>query len=301
MAQHQNLQAVLLALTASAILSFIDNFVAPVSEEAGLWQFQVIRALFALPILIVGARLLKLSIRPKSLKRTILRSVAVSTGLLIYFAALGFLPVAQAGAGLFSSPIWVLIFSVVLFGSRVTLWQIVAMALGFIGVLMLLQPDMDGLSGWSLFPLIAGAFYGLGMLITRHWCFEEPAVLLAIGVFTTMGLVSLVLLLVLTIWPVSSEPSDFIFRGWEPITSTFLWLTLGQAVGAVIAVSCISQAYRIGQPAMVAMFEYSFLVFAALWAYLLWQQTTNQLALVGIGIILVAGGLMTLNKSGGES
>ena len=46
-----------LALAASAVLSFIDNFVAPVSQEAGLWQFQVFRTLFAVPLLLVAARM----------------------------------------------------------------------------------------------------------------------------------------------------------------------------------------------------------------------------------------------------
>jgi len=71
-----------------------------------------------------------------------------------------------------------------------------------------------------------------------------------------------------------------------------LWLTLFQAVGAVIAVSVIAQAYRIGNPAVVAVFEYSFLIFASLWAFLLWGTATNALAWIGIAVILVSGILM---------
>ena len=172
MRANQQIQAAGLALAASAILSFIDNFVASVSEEAGLWQFQAFRTLFAVPLLLLAARLTAKSHWPVNLKRLIGRSLAVSLGLLIYFAALGALPVAQAGAGLFSAPMWVALLSVFLFRHRFRRLGGFAIVLGFCGALMLLQPDLSDLSALSLMPLAAGFFYGLGMLLTRHWCSE---------------------------------------------------------------------------------------------------------------------------------
>lgn len=83
---------------------------------------------------------------------------------------------------------------------------------------------------------------------------------------------------------------------WAVPTSRFLWLTLFHAIGAVIAVSLIAQAYRIGNPAVVAVFEYSFLIFASLWAYLLWGTQNNSLAWVGIGAILASGVLMARSQ-----
>ncbi|MFZ1814705.1 MAG: DMT family transporter [Rhizobiaceae bacterium] len=287
-----NARAALLALVASAILSFIDNFVAGVAQEAGLWQFHVTRTLMAVPLLFVGARLLKVPTMPHNPKRLLIRSVILAAGLMAYFAALGFLPVAQAGAGLFSAPIWVLILSAVIFGRRLGLVQILATLGGFAGVLLVLGIDVRAISPLSLFPLLSGLFYGLGMMITRYWCSRESPAALAMGVFLVMGLFSLVMLVVLTIWPVSD--TQFLLRGFEPISGVFLWLTLIQAVGAVIAVSLISQAYRIGDPPFVAVFEYSFLVFAALWAFIFWGRGLDMAALAGIGIIIVCGTYVSL-------
>lgn len=176
MQPDQGLKAAGLALAASAVLSFIDNFVAAVSQEAGLWQFQVFRTLFALPLLILAARISGQGIRPVNLPRLALRSLAVSVGLLIYFAALGSLPVSQAGAGLFSAPLWVALLSVVLFRQNIGLIGTGAVLLGFVGALMLLQPDLANLTTLSLLPLAAGFFYGLGMMLTRHLCAEESAI-----------------------------------------------------------------------------------------------------------------------------
>jgi len=292
---NPNTRAALLALFASAILSFIDNFVYSVSQEAGIWQFQVVRTLFAVPMLLLIAMITSHSLRPVNLGKLALRSLVVSTGLLIYFAALGVLPVAQAGAGLFSAPIWVLLFSALLFSVRITMFQLLAILIGFAGVLMLLQPDLQGLSKLSFLPLAAGLFYGLGMLLTPHLCAKESPITLTIGIFLTIGLISLALLFYFSMFP--TENPTFLTQGWVAPTARFLWLTLLQGGGAVIAVSCISQAYRIGAPSYVAVVEYSFLIFASLWAFLLWGTPTNTLSVVGIVIILITGAVLTKRHS----
>lgn len=291
MRKNSNTHAALLALFASSVLSFTDNFVYSVSLEAGIWQFQVIRALFAVPVLMAIAKVSSHSLRPVNWGGLALRSLAVSIGLSIYFASLGILPVAQAGAGLYSAPIWVLLFSALLFSNRITLFQLCAIIIGFAGVLMLLQPDLDGLSKLSFLPLASGLFYGLGMLLTSHLCAKESSITLTIGVIATIGLFSLGFLIYFSMFP--AENPTFLTRGWVSPTPRFLWLTLFQAIGAVIAVSCISQAYRIGTPSYVAVVEYSFLIFASLWAFLLWGTPTNMLSMVGIAVILITGAALT--------
>ena len=285
-----NMAAAGLALAASAILSFIDNFVAAVGQEAGLWQFHVFRTLFALPMFLMLALVTRTRLKPLGLKKLIGRSLVVSTGLLIYFATLGTLPVAQAGAGLFSAPLWVALLSVVIFGHRLGLTRWIAVFIGFAGALMLLQPDPSTLTVMSLLPLAAGLFYGLGMMLTGIWCAQESPLALALGVFLTIGIASLVMLSVTTTFP----GETFLSAPWAAPSPRFLWLTLFQAAGAVIAVTLIAQAYRTGAPAVIAVFEYSFLVFASLWTLLLWEIPTNGLAIAGIFVILFAGSLMAL-------
>lgn len=291
MLANPNTRAAVLALFASAVLSFIDNFVYSVSQEAGIWQFQVVRTLFAVPLLLAIGLTTRHSLRVAHWGKLMLRSLAVSAGLLIYFATLGVLPVAQAGAGLYSAPIWVLLFSALLFSVRITLFRLLAITAGFAGVLMLLQPDLDALTKLSLLPLAAGLFYGLGMLLTPYLCANESPITLTIGVITTIGLISLGCLIYFSAFPADSQ--TFLTKGWVPPTARFLWLTLFQAVGAVIAVSCISQAYRIGTPSYVAVVEYSFLIFASLWSYLLWGTSTNTLSIIGIAVILLSGAALS--------
>ncbi|WP_299083141.1 hypothetical protein [uncultured Ruegeria sp.] len=50
-------------------------------------------------------------------------------------------------------------------------------------------------------PLAAGFSYGLGMMLTRHWCANENPITLAIGIFLSIGIAGVVMLGVVTLWP----------------------------------------------------------------------------------------------------
>lgn len=125
------------------------------------------------------------------------------------------------------------------------------------------------------------------MLLTRKLASEESALCLALGVFITMGTASLILLFVTTF--IAPGGTGFVFQGWEMPTFRFIWLTFIQALGAVIAVSLIAEAYRVGEPSFVAVFEYSFLIFATIWAFMLTGERTDMLSMLGIAVILVSG------------
>ena len=293
----RNITAAVLAMAGMAIISLVDNFVIEMSRSHGLWQFHVLRAAVAVPVLIAAAWLTGQSLRVRRPLRLTARCLSIATGLVIYFSALGALPVAQAGAGLFSAPIWVLILSAILFRYPITAGQALSVFTGFAGVLMLLQPDPRNLSALSFLPLGAGVFYGLGALLTRYWCAEESAMVLAIGVFVALGLVAMVPLIGFSFWPVSDSPG-FLTRGWTPLTPHFTWLALVQTVGAIITMPMIAQAYRIGTPAYVAVFEYSFLIFAGLWGLLIWGQDMALTGWVGIALIIAAGMAMSALQRG---
>ena len=293
---HAALSATL-AIASTAVLSCIDNYVGLIAQEAGMWQFLLLRSAFALPLLILVAKLFQIPWWPKRIGVTVVRSLAVSTGLLLYFSALGILPVAQAGAGLFSAPIWVLIISVTFLGKKVGPLQIGAVLAGFTGVLMVLQPWGQGLSAWSLLPISAGAIYGFGMLLTKQKCSEEPPLALVLFVFLTMAIISAFILGAMAMFTAMTDPTSCVFRPWTPITERLLWLSLFQCFGALLAVSLITRAYQVGESAFVAVYEYSFLVFASVWAYLLWDQATNNTSLAGILVIVVSGMLIATGQA----
>ncbi len=287
MLAHANFRAALYSLTGAAILGFIDNFIASLSDEVSLWQFHLMRSVIAVPMIFAIGAVFGWGIAPKNLTRLTWRSVSVVAGLLIYFGALGIMSVAQAGAGLFTAPIWVLIFSGIFFAVRITLVHYAIILAGFAGVIMLLQPDLATITVLSIVPLFAGAFYGLGMLLTAKICQDESPLALTMGTILALGLVGAVLLVYFTVAPV--DQPGFLTRGWVWPGSWFWGVTVLQAAGSIVAVTLIAKAYQIGTAHMVAVIDYSFLVFAILFAYLLWGTPTNWLAIGGIALIVLSG------------
>ena len=97
----------------------------------------------------------------------------MAIAVLIYFIAISFLPIAVAGAILFVSPIVLLIFSVLIFRTRIGGWRILAVISGFVGITLVLKPDPQDPSIFILVPTLAGIMHAIGQLVPRHRCANE--------------------------------------------------------------------------------------------------------------------------------
>lgn len=292
--QTSPILASVLMISAMAIIGVIDNVVILLAETVGLWQFHLSRALLMLP-LIFGLSLLGLgSMRPKRFGPVILRSVLITLAMLFYFASLAVMPIAQALAGLFTSPIFVLLISVLAMKQRIGPWRIVAVLLGFAGILCVLQLDPYDFDTRSLLPVAGGLFYALSAVITRSHCSDESTVALLAAMIITLGSAGAIGLLVLELFPVAAPdgPDGFAARGWVWQTQPALpWIAI-QAVGSTIAVFMLIKAYQVGEPSYVAVFEYSVMIFGPLFAFAAFGQAIGPMQIGGIGLIAIAGALL---------
>lgn len=291
---NQPLQAALCVIAAMAMIGYVDNLVVQIAAEIGLWQFHFIRAVMGIPMILALALAAGWRVRPRRVWAVGLRGLLLAASMLCYFGALGFLSVAQAVAGLFTAPLFVLLISALWFRAPVSGANIVAVALGFAGTLLVLQPDPTRLSPAIVLPVLGGVFYAFAALTTRRICAGEGAMALLLGFFTAMLLVSGVGSFVVTQTATGGE--DFLTRGWTAPSGLALWLTFVQAVAAVVGVGLITRGYILAEAPMVAVFEYSLLIFAALWGWWLWGQTLDPLASLGILAILGSGALLFVSE-----
>ena len=89
-----------------------------------------------------------------------------------------------------------------------------------------------------------------------------------------------------------AEGESFVSRGWVPLSGLALWLTAVQAVASIIGVGLITRGYIVAEAPHVAVFEYSLLIFAAVWGWLLYGQVMDMWSAAGIALILCSGVLM---------
>jgi drug/metabolite transporter (DMT)-like permease len=199
-APNRTLAAFGAVLIYACVIAYTDNYVRVIARDAGLWQFHATRTTMAIAILALLALPLGLKLRPRRPKAVLARSAIHGAAMVIYFGALAFLPVAQVAAGLFTAPIFVLLIQRFAYDRPILGMQILAVVLGFAGVVLVLGPEaLKGATFAALLPVIAGALYALGNIATREWCAGESAETILAGFFGMLGVIGLVGMAVL--WP----------------------------------------------------------------------------------------------------
>jgi len=288
-------RAALSILAGMAALGLSDNLTLYITEDGSLWQFHLLRSLFALLVLSVIAIAGIGSLRPRRLWAVAARSVIQGIAMLIYFGCLAILPVGLVVAGFFTSPLFVALIAAVFQGKRITRLHTLAIILGFAGALMVIRPDPGNLNWVAFLPIVAGLFYAIGAVATRAWCEGEATMALSGGFFVVLLMMGAVGSLVFPGY--GSGADGWATRGWMPLDAEMLFWVAVQAVGTLIGILFIFRGYQIGEASSVAIFEFSLLIFASAWAWYLWGQAVTPLALLGMALIILSGTVVALRRT----
>lgn len=288
--------AALFVLLGMATLGLTDNFLQLVTFDSSLAQFHFLRGGMALGFILIAAAFGIGVIRPKKLGAVLARSALVTASMLIYFGCLAIMPIGVVVAGLFTAPLFVVMISVVFQGKKVGLIRWLAVAVGFLGTLLVIQPDPSALDPVVFLPILAGLLYASSAVATRAWCEGEGTMALTATFFAMLTVTGAIGCMLLP--SVGTGADGFPLRGWMPLTSSNAFWIAVQSVGAVTGIALLFRAYQVGEASFVAVFEYSLLIFASIWAYILWQEAVNALAIFGMALIAAAGTTIALRSDG---
>ena len=291
-AEHQS---AILLVTGISILGLSDNFVPYVSDQIGLGQFHFMRSVIALVCVFGLAFLTSRRLRVLSWSAVLIRTVLLAASMGLYFSVLSFLPVAIAGAGLFTSPIFVLLFSILFFGLKPGWRRVLAVLTGSAGVWLVLRPDSVDFHPLQLLPVLAGAFYALSSIATKRLCAAESPLALVAVYFAALGGAGLVWALfapALITGPVPPEAA-FIVKGLVSAdVIIWFWISL-MAVLTVLSIWMLARAYQIAETSYAVIYEYSYLISAGLIGIWLWQAQFTLSGLGGMGLIVLSGLIIT--------
>ena len=281
------------------MIAFTDNYVQIIARDAGLWQFHATRTAMACGIVAVVAVPLGLRLRPVNPGAVVARSLIHGLTMVIYFGCLAFLSVAEAAAGLFTAPIFVLLISRFIYGHHIGPFRIVAVGLGFAGAMLVLGIGPGAAFRPALLlPIVAGGFYAMGNIATREWCANESAETLLVGFFVALGVFGLLGMGILAVVQpeVPAGADGFVLRGLLWPSGTFLFWTFVQAAGSLLGIGLMVKAYQIAEVSRVAVFEYVILPMSAFWTWALWGEVLTARAGIGIVLIIVAGLIIALRS-----
>ena len=91
-------------------------------------------------------------------------------------------------------------------------------------------------------------------------------------------------------------PEGFVSRTWGPVDGAMWFWIAVQAVGSLLGIGFLVRGYQLGEAGHVAIFEYSLLIFASFWAYVLWDQQVPPRGFAGMALIALAGAVIALRS-----
>ncbi|RSK38194.1 DMT family transporter [Rhodovulum iodosum] len=281
-------------------ISVNDMLIKLLSDRYPLHQMVFARSMIGLVVLlgIVQAEGAWRRLWPARPWLQLLRAVLIVIANMTFFAALAVMALATATALFFVAPLAITALSALLLGERVGPRRWAAVAVGFLGVLVMLRPwaGWDGMapSRWSLLLPVAAALCYAGMqVLTRKLGATAPASALALYIQVTFLAVGAVFFVVAGdgrfAEGVESESLVFLLKPWVMPPADELWLfgLLG-LVSAGVGY-CLSQAYRLGDAATIAPFEYVTLPLAIFWGWALFGEVPGVWVLAGAALIAGAG------------
>ena len=288
-------------LASVLLMSLGDALVKHVSTELTLWQIFVVRSTVAIPIAIFPLLFRR---RPWLIGQRALRWIVLRSGLLVsmwiaFYAALPVLNLSVVAAALYTGPLFIALFSALLIREPVGLRRSMALVLGFVGVLVILRPGTDAFSPAMLLPVVSAVLYALAMIITRSKCIGEEPLVLSLALNASFLLAGVIVTGAIAIWGASprAAPADpFLLGHWVPMGQREWGLVALMALLIVAVSAGVAKAYQSGPPAIIATFDYGYLVFAALWGFVFFAESPDVATV--IGMILIAGaGVLVMRQN----
>ncbi|MDH3666706.1 MAG: DMT family transporter [Paracoccaceae bacterium] len=280
----------------TSLIALSDNFVTGIARDIGLWQFHATRSAMVVPVAVAFAILTGQgrSLRPASVPHVLLRSLFGTLGLMMYFAALPAVGIAQTAAGFFTAPVWVALISAAFFGERVGPRRIAGSLVGFAGVCLVLGVGAQPVQPMALVAVAGAIFWALNVIWVRRFCDAESAVCLAVWQFMvllTAGLVGLGLAPWLAAAFAGVPGAEFATTGWRSVGLATIGAVFLIGLAGISATGCMAQGYKMGPASVMGLFDFSFLVWAPFFAWLVWGQVLDLRTAAGMTLIALAGAL----------
>ncbi len=215
-----------------------------------------------------------------------------------YFLSFPAMPLANVVALYFTAPLFVVALSPLVVGERPTIARWVAVAVGFVGVLVIARPTEGGIDPFILLPLIAGATYAFGQLLARRGSGQGTATLMAYhqnAVFLIGAAAFAVIAAPFAAAPGTDGPAGFLLRAWSMPDAPGLFLMAACGPIAVVGTTLLAKAYREAPPSAVVPLEYTLLLWAILWGFLFFGEVPTLPTLIG-AILIVAAGIFAMTR-----
>jgi drug/metabolite transporter (DMT)-like permease len=272
---HEIRRGIAYICAAVLLFSCINALVKWLTQDFPVTQIVFFRCVFAL----VPCSYLVMThggldaLRTRRIQWHATRTALQFISLVCAFTAFSMMPLADAVAISFSSPLFMTALSVPLLGERVGIHRWGAVVVGFLGVLIMVRPGPGVFESGALFILI-NAFLGavLSIAIRRMSATESSTTITAYQIMFSAVLSFLLLPL-----------------GWRAPDLTEFFMLAAVGLGSGIGQFWWTQAFRLAPAAVAAPFQYTAMIWAMVLGFLIWSDLPGPALLAGAGIVVASG------------
>ena len=294
---------ILFILGGIALISVQDVVIKWISGDYPVHEIVFIRSpialLFLVPIIYFEGGFSSLRSGQPGLQ--ILRGGLMFLAYTFFYMAIAALPLAEVVALSFVSPLFVTVLSVLLLGEKVGPRRWLAIAVGFIGTVIMLRPGTTVFDPAGLMVIASAFFYASTSVLTRRLGRTDSGS--SIAFYTTVFYLVSGAVVGLAIghgrWASQGHASlQFLLRRWVVPSGSDLGLLLFIGFTAGVGFYLFSQAYRVTRATAVVPFEYIAVPLSVFWGYLIWRDMPGLHTIIGI-VLVVGSGLYVLWRESG--
>ena len=244
-------------------------------DHLPLFQIVFFRNFFALLPLIFFIYFLKLNFRSiNNLKLHILRAIIGITAMSLFFISLRYVPLVEMQTISYSSVFFISILSIFFLGEKIGYRRIIAIIVGFIGVIVILKPTSAIFSNYSILPLIASLFLSMAVIVLKKILLTNNNIL-SVWVFTTLcTLISLFFYNESWIWPNNFDLS----------------LMIASGILGFIAQICLTKSFQLADASLLAPLDFLSVIWSFFLGYIFFAELISINVLIGGSIIIVSVG-----------
>jgi drug/metabolite transporter (DMT)-like permease len=243
-----------------------------------VWARYTLHLLFLLPLLAMRVR--RADLVPKRPGFQLLRAVLMLLSSLLFFAALARLPLVDVLALFFVSPLVVTALAPIVLRERIGWRRVLAVLVGFVGVLVLLRPDLGAFEPFALVGLASGMVHGVYLLVTRKLAGTAPP-LVTLTYSALFGTVAL---------------SAWVLPRWAAPTPHELVVMVALGAAATLGHYLVVKAFDFAPASWLAPVGFAEIVGATLVGYLAFGDLPDAVSWVGIAVVVGSGLYISLRE-----
>ena len=266
--------AVLWMIFGSICFGTMNALVKWTSVNADVWMIIFIRSLVIALAVIIFTRFRGTSLKMNDPKKMFLRCLVGLIAMILYFSALSLIPIGQAVTLQYTAPLFVALLSGSLIREKVSTSVLISLVTAFIGIILIVSPDLDSIDPNALLALGSGLFAGLAYIFVRDLRkTDSPStVVFWFAAFSVVGSV------------IQAAP-ELTNLTWEMLAAL-----VGIGVGAGGGQVGITMAYHQANAAWVSAFSYLTVIIATIYGIILFDEVLSTKIIIG-GLLIIGSGV----------